>query len=180
MQTYSRSEKESHLHTIHYEIAMLNFCGQQLDKLSPEAQKAHFNAFLECFLIHYRNLVEFFSGNHHRTAKKPEDTSDLSTADSGPWAGRVLSAEELAELQAPAKNLDGRYFLDISQYLQHCTERRFLEDKFWNYRDMYAELRPTIKAFLRLFPNDKMAEHRPSAILDGASTATIQILKWDF
>jgi hypothetical protein len=67
-------------------------------------------------------LVEFFSGNHHRTAKKPEDTSDLSTADSNPWAGLSLSASELAQVQTPAKNLDRRYFLDISQYLQHCTE----------------------------------------------------------
>jgi hypothetical protein len=180
MDAYSRSEKESHLHTIHYEIAMLNFCGLQLDTLSPDTQKAHFNAFLECFLIHYRNLVEFLSGNHHRPAKKPGDTSDLSTADPTPWAGRGLSAPELAQLQLPAKELDERYFLDISQYLQHCTERRFSEDKFWSYRTMYSELRPIIEAFLKLFPRNTTAKQRPSVITNGSGTATFQILEWKF
>jgi len=177
---YSRSEKESHLHTIHYEIAMLIFCGQQLDTLSPGTQKAHFNAFLECFLIHYRNLVEFFSGSRHRPARRPGDTRDLSVADSNPWAGRSLSAAEIAELQPPATELERRYFLDISQYLQHCTERRFSEEKFWSYRNMYSELRPVIKAFLRMFPSSTTGTQRTSVIGDGSNTATIQIVKWDF
>jgi hypothetical protein len=180
MSAYSRSEKESHLDTIHYEIAMLNSCGLQLDKLSPENQKAHFNAFLECFLIHYRNLVEFFSGNHHRRAKRPEGTNDLSTADSNPWAGRTLSAAELAEFHTPAKDLDDRYFLDISQYLQHCPERRFSENKFWCYREMYSELQPVIATFVKAFPGGTKAKRSPSAISDGSSTATIEFLSWDF
>jgi len=54
---YSRTEKESHLDTIHYELSMLNFCGEQLDKLSRADHS--FNAFLECFLLHYRNVMEF-------------------------------------------------------------------------------------------------------------------------
>jgi hypothetical protein len=65
---YSRTVKESHLDTIHYELSMLNFCGGQLDKLSPAGQRALFNALLECFLLDYRNVMEFLSGNHHRKA----------------------------------------------------------------------------------------------------------------
>lgn len=94
---YSRTEKESHLDTIHYELSMLNFCGKELDGLSAARQRAHFNAFLECFLLHYRNTMEFLSGAHHRTAKRTGETSDLSTFDPKPWAGRELSPEELAE-----------------------------------------------------------------------------------
>ncbi|SRR5216683_3777682 len=180
MDAYSRSEKESHLDTIHYEIAMLNFCGQQLDALSPETQKAHFNTFLECFLIHYRNLIEFFCGDHHKWAKKPGDTSDLSTADPAAWAGRDLSAAELAELRAPAKEINQRHFREISQYLQHCTERRFSEDKFWNYRTMYVELRPIIEAFLKIFPARAIAKQKPTALGTGNSTATVQISAWSF
>lgn len=179
---YSRTEKESHLDTIHYELSMLSFCGEQLDKLSRVDQRAAFNAFLECFLLHfphYRNVMEFLSGTHHRKAKEPGETSDLSTADPKPWAGRELSPEELAEIQTPAKTINDKYFQDISQYLQHCTERRFAEGKFWKHHEMLAELRPAIEAFLRRFPGRPVCSTRAPISGDGASTATITRFDWN-
>lgn len=176
---YSRTEKESHLDTIHYELSMLNFCGAQLDHLSRVDQRAAFNAFLECFLLHYRNVMEFLSGTHHRKAKKPGETSDLSTADPKPWAGRELSPVELTEIQTPARATDDKYFLDISQYLQHCTERRFAEGKFWKHNEMFAELRPAIEAFLRRFPGRPVCSTRAPITGDGASTATITRFDWN-
>lgn len=176
---YSRTEKESHLDTIHYELSMLNFCGGQLDKLSPADHRALFNAFLECFLLHYRNVMEFLSGNHHRKAKKPGETSDLSTADPKPWAGRELSPEELAEIQTAAKTIDDKYFQDISQYLQHCTERRFAEDRFWKYGEMFAELRPAIQAFLRRFPIRPGSGTQVPSLGNAASTATVTYFEWN-
>lgn len=174
---YSRTEKESHLDTIHYELSMLNFCGARLDKLSRAGERAVFNVFLECFLLHYRNVMEFLSGNHHRV--KPGETRDLSTFDPKPWAGRELSPGELAEIQTPAKTIDDKYFQDISQYLQHCTERRFAEGRFWNYRDMFVELRPAIQAFLRRFPvRPGRGTHLPT-LGDGSSTATVTYSDWN-
>jgi hypothetical protein len=175
---YSRTEKESHLDTIHYELSMLNYCGGQLDKLSRAGQRALFNAFLECFLLHYRNVMRFLSGNHHWKAKKPGETSDLSTADPKPWAGRELSLEELAEIQSPAKTIDDKYFQDISQYLQHCTERRFAEGRFWKYGEMFAELRPAVQAFLRRFPIRRGSGARLQTLGNGASTATVTYFEW--
>jgi hypothetical protein len=175
---YSRTEKESHLDTIHYELSMLNFCGKELDKLSRANQRASFNVFLECFLLHYRNVMEFLSGAHHRKAKKQDETSDLSTADPKPWAGRELSAEELAEIQAPANTIDDKYFQDISQYLQHCTERRFDEGKFWNYREMFTELLPAIRAFLQRFPARSGSGVEVPTLGNGGSTATITYHEW--
>ncbi len=176
---YSRTEKESHLDTIHYELSMLSFCGEQLDKLSRANQRALFNAFLECFLLHYRNVMEFLSGAHHRKAKKLGETSDLSTADPKPWAGRELSPGELAEIQTPAKKIDDKYFHDISQYLQHCTERRFDERKFWNYGEMFAELRPAIQAFLQRFPARSRGGTHVPMLGDGGSTATVTYFEWN-
>lgn len=176
---YSRTEKESHLDTIHYELSMLNFCGAQLDELSNAGHRASFNAFLECFLLHYRNVMEFLSGNHHRKAKKPGETSDLSTADPRPWAGRELSPEELAKIQSSARIIDDKYFQDISQYLQHCTERRFAEGKFWKYREMAAELRPASEAFLQLFPDRRVGSTRAPISGSGANTATITRFDWN-
>jgi hypothetical protein len=176
---YSRTEKESHLDTIHYELSMLNFCGAQLDKLSSAGDRASFNVFLECFLLHYRNVMEFLSGNHHRKGKRPGESSDLSTADPRPWAGRELSPEEVAKIQSPAKTIDDKYFQDISQYLQHCTERRFAEGKFWKYGEMFAELRPAIEAFLQRFPFRPVSSTRPPISGNGASTATITRFDWN-
>jgi hypothetical protein len=175
---YSRTEKESHLDTIHYELSMLNFCGEQLDKLSRKNQRPSFNAFLECFLLHYRNTMEFLSGAHHRKARKQGETSDLSTADPKPWAGRELSPQELVEIQATARKIDEKYFQDISQYLQHCTERRFDETKFWNYGEMFAELRPAIQAFLRRFPVRLVDGAHVPTLGDASGTATVTYFEW--
>jgi hypothetical protein len=176
---YSRTEKESHLDTVHYEISMLKFCGNELEKIPPENQRATFNVFLECFLLHYRNILEFLSGEHHREARKAGETSDLSTADPMPWAGRELRAEELQAFQAPAKIIDEKYFLDISQYLQHCTERRFEGSRFWNYREMFAELEPAILAFVGCFPkNPRDIKSLPT--LGGAvGTQTVTSYEWN-
>jgi len=175
MKAISRSTKQSHLDTIHYEIAMLNFCGKQLDTHRAGEQETYFKyAFLECFLLHYRNLIDFFSGKHHRQAKGLNGTADLSTMNAMPWAGRDLTESEKGRLQAPAAKLDEEYCKEISQYLQHCTERRFSEGREWCCRDMYRELEPTISEFLRLFPQQR-AEKRCVAVRDGSRTDTVGI-----
>jgi hypothetical protein len=176
---YSRTEKESHLDTIHYELTMLNFCGAQLELLSPAGDRASFNVFLECFLLHYRNTMEFLSGSHHRNARKQGETSDLSAADPKPWAGRELSLDEVASFQTQAKKINDKYFDDISQYLQHCTERRFAEDKFWNFRGMYAELKPALQAFLQRFPPRHIWKSEVATLGDANSTATITYSEWN-
>ena len=176
---YSRTEKESHLDTIHYELTMLNFCCAQLELLSPTGNRASFNVFLECFLLHYRNTMEFLSGSHHRNARKQGETSDLSTADPRPWAGRELSADEVGSFQTLAKRIDVKYFQDISQYLQHCTERRFAEDKFWNFRGMYAELQPAVQAFLERFPPRYIRGSKVPTLGDANSTATVTYSEWN-
>lgn len=175
---YSRTEKESHLDTIHYEIAMVNFCGAQLDRLRRTNHGASFNVLLECFLLHYRNIAEFLSGAHHKKAK-PGQTSDLSTHDPRPWAGRELSPDEVASFQNPAKKIDEKHFRDISQYLQHCTERRFAEDKFWNYGEMYSELRPAIDSFLLRFPARTGESLKGRTLGDANSTATVTYSEWN-
>jgi hypothetical protein len=122
--------------------------------------------------------MEFLSGAHHRKARKQGETSDLSTADPKPWAGRELSPQELVEIQATARKIDEKYFQDISQYLQHCTERRFDETKFWNYGEMFAELRPAIQAFLRRFPVRLVDGAHVPTLGDASGTATVTYFEW--
>lgn len=143
---FARRPKESHRDTVTYEIDMLDFCARRVMRQDSDEENER-NVYLEAFLLHYRNLIRFFSGEYHR-----EDKGDLSTANSAAWAGRELTPAEIAAIKEPAKALDGEYYRDISKYLQHCTRARFDEDKFWDVESMRGEIRPVIAAFDQAFP----------------------------
>ncbi len=151
MSVYERSRKNSHLDTIWYEITMVTFCYREF-KNRQECSEPERNLLIEGFLLHYRNIVEFFSGTKHRKATDAKP-ADLSTADSNVWAGRSLTSEELSSMQVPARELEDTYFGDISQFLQHCTERRFAEFKGWKVDEMAEKLKPILSAFSKSFPS---------------------------
>ncbi len=184
MSVYERSEKKSHLETIWYEIAMLEFCHAELLQNKKRTEPEH-NLLIEGFLLHFRNLVEFFSGAKHRGKKrkaKPAKTgkkySDLSTAAPEVWAQRKLTSAELAAIQAPARTIEDAHFKEISQYLQHCTERRFSEFKQWKLDAMLKDLAPIVKAFHTSFPRSAPRRERAEAVLasEGGHTLSITTL----
>jgi hypothetical protein len=60
---YSRPEKGNHLNTILYEIEILEYCYESLvTSLGKWGDMRKAFICLEAFLLHYRNLVEFFGG----------------------------------------------------------------------------------------------------------------------
>lgn len=59
---YSRRLKESHRDTVSYEIDMLRFCAERLEALRATGNDRESYLALEGFLLHYRNLLHFFSG----------------------------------------------------------------------------------------------------------------------
>jgi hypothetical protein len=170
MSVYQRSEKKSHLDTIWYEIAMLEFCYSELGKRTGMSEPER-NLFIEGFLLHYRNIVEFCSGGRHRPSRNGKP-ADLSTADPKVWANREMTPAELAKIQAPAHTLMLKHFEDISQFLQHCTERRFIDAKHWNLDEMIRELRPVISTLHESFPQQTMRRVVSVLSRDAASTAT--------
>lgn len=147
---YERSKKASHFDTVYYEIDMMEYAYERLVKRDardlPET-----NMLIESYLMHYRNLIGFFSGTKHRD-DRPGKPRDISVKDAEVWAGRVLTNEEHGTIAAPAKTLVDAYFEDISQFLQHCTERRFLESRDWDVEGMCDEIRPIIATFSSAFP----------------------------
>ncbi|HKV92398.1 MAG TPA: hypothetical protein VJW20_07615 [Candidatus Angelobacter sp.] len=178
---YERSKKKSHLGTIWYEIAMLEFCHDELAQNKKRSEPEH-NLLIEGFLLHFRNLVEFFSGAKHRGKKrmtKPAKTgkkySDLSTAAPEVWANRKLTSAELAAIQAPARKIEDAHFKEISQYLQHCTERRFSEFKQWQLDAMLKDLLPIVKAFQHSFPRPSPTRERSEAVLASDAGHTLSI-----
>jgi hypothetical protein len=140
---YSRS-KESKLDTIGYEIEMLRYCREQIQaEPSPPETSATILA-IEGFLLHFRNLIRFFSG------KRPRPY-DLSTADPEAWAGRPLNEDEIMLFQVAAESIDEEYYQAISKYLQHCTALAQKAEREWNFEGMFEEIAPLIREFERRF-----------------------------
>jgi hypothetical protein len=174
MTVYERSRKKSQLDTIWYEISMLGFCHSELTNREKMSEPER-NLFIEGFLLHYRNLIQFFSGNpgKHRWQSDKVKFADLSTEDPEPWASRKLTPEEISQIQVPGRALEDAYWTDISQFLQHCTERRFVEFWEWRLDEMFEKLNPIVAAFHKSFPPMPEAQ-RPENVLsmNAASTAT--------
>jgi hypothetical protein len=88
---------------------MLEFCYESLiSNLGKWGDYRNVWAFLESFLLHYRNLVEFFGND-----------GDLKSSEPKVWAPRKLTEAEVASISSP--RIRKQYRGWISSYLQHCT-----------------------------------------------------------
>jgi hypothetical protein len=134
----SRPKKLNHADTILYEIYMLRFAADRLKREQWDDQKDAW-AYLEAFLLHYRNLIEFLgkTRNIRRTdlhvttiwkllkATPPDDASGIH--------------REGKKLWAKYEGVKDR----ISRYLQHCTTRR-TDAKNWRVDEMSDEIEPLL------------------------------------
>jgi len=171
----SRPAKLDDPQTVLYEIDMLRWARARL--LSHLPTEADQWVYLENFLLHYRNLIEFFG-------KPVNDPTDLSVhRPEIIWRGLALPAQ--ADLDFMTRNdLWEKYDTRdnpaaISKYLHHCTAYRTV-GKRWRVQEMYEELRPVIEKFESLLPNFKpatelAAKSRPPAAstVEGQSTTTV-------
>ena len=134
----SRPSKLNHSDIIRYEIDMLRFAAHELyGKTQRDAW-----VYLESFLLHYRNLIDFLGSDNPRgtdlhitniwqlcALNPPANLNDLYTK------GRSLRHKyEPTDLQGGGR---------ISQYLQHCTQKR-IEGKDWEVTVMYNEIQPVL------------------------------------
>jgi hypothetical protein len=140
--TYTRPDKLDHADTVLYEIYMLRFATQRLVESNWKDPKDAW-VYLEAFLVHYRNLIEFLGNQNPR----PTDLHVTTI-----WA--------LAKLDPPARlkeiHAKGTQLLDeyepkdaqgggrISQYLQHCTTKR-IECKDWRIDTMSNAIEPLLE-----------------------------------
>lgn len=134
----SRPQKLDHIDTIRYEIDMLRFTVKRLAKRKLTDRDAW--VYLEAFLLHYRNLIEFLGKD------KPSD-SDLHVTTI--WGlMNVAAPANLNEIFAKGKELLSKYERKgdhpegrISQYLSHCTTKR-TDAKDWEVSVMFNEIEP--------------------------------------
>lgn len=136
----SRPKKLDHIDTVRYEIDMLRYAANRLAEQKLTERDAWI--YLEAFLLHYRNLIEFLG-------KENPGQTDL----------HVTTIWQLANLAAPTKlneiNTNGKVLWAryepkdnqgggrISQYLQHCTTKR-VDAKDWEVSTMMNEIEPSL------------------------------------
>ncbi len=141
---YSRNKDKTYLDAIGYEVEMLWFCREQIQQQPAPSDTRAKSLYVEGFLLHFRNLIRFFSG------KRPRPY-DLSTADPDPWAGRPLTDDEITLFKVAAECLDEDYYQSISKYLQHCTALAQKGEHEWNIEGMFEEIAPIVREFERRF-----------------------------
>jgi hypothetical protein len=137
---YSRPNKLDHADTIRYEIQMLRFSCQRLAEQRLTERDAW--VYLESFLLHYRNLIHFLGNDRLR----PGDLHIMNIwtlAKLTPPANLNDIYEKGKKLRAEYEPSDAQGGGRISQYLQHCTEKR-IDFKNWEVSAMYNEIEPLL------------------------------------
>jgi hypothetical protein len=154
----SRPSKENHVDTILYEMDMLDYCFGRLRE-SRYTHEQEYNLCIEGFLLHYRNLIEFF-GNHGRglRAGMPEH-----------WSPKPLSDGDRRSILDASLLKD--YSEDLARYLTHCNEIRARKDIEWKHIEMYERIKPLLENFRRLFPSSPR-EARAVHEMMGAHTSS--------
>lgn len=121
----SRPPKLNDADTVLYEIYMLRFAAKRLVRERWEEPQDAW-VYLEDFLVHYRNLIEFVG--------KQNNIRDTDLHVTTIWAKLgVAPPADLAKIHADGAKLWEEYEEveeRISRYLQHCTTKR-TEAKNW-------------------------------------------------
>jgi hypothetical protein len=177
----SRIDKAEHYQTVLYEIDMLRYSFSQILKPPDGARDADVWAYLESFLVHYRNLLDFFG-------KSQACSTDLAiahpemiwSADAG-LTDRAPSQETLDKMRTRGRKLWEEYEDrnkredTISRYLQHCTTYR-TSAKEWFPVAMMKEISEILALFEQHLPEFRPAtESRPvnrEHFLGGGSVST--------
>lgn len=167
---FTRPKKELHLDTIRYEIDMLDFSYARLHRADRDRAPRDDYAYLECFLLHYRNLVQFFSG------RKNNKKDDLSIREPEAWAGRPVKSAEWSSLRKVGKQLDKAYFHAISCYIQHCTKNRADVDRDWPVVQMYCDIDRLLQEFEKMCPrrSDEARRNQQMLQVSGVPTTRTQ------
>jgi hypothetical protein len=172
--TKTRIDKLSHSDTVLYEIHMLRFT---CDRLIESEWKNERDAwvYLESFLVHYRNLVEFLSKPQSKIRDKGP-IQDIHITNIWELEHQAVPSW-VSEVHTKAQPLWAKYgeAADerISIYLQHSTTKR-IDIKHWRIDEMVNEIEPLLTEITNaLKPTNTLLEAlRPVLILEPHSAST--------
>jgi hypothetical protein len=136
----SRPKKLDHVDTIHYEIDMLRFAASKLALETLTERDAW--VYLEAFLLHYRNLIEFFGKDN--ASSTDLHVTNIWQIEGLPVPTNVNQIHQNGQaLWAKYEPSDAQGGGRISQYLQHCTIKR-IDAKDWEVSAMMNDIEPLL------------------------------------
>jgi hypothetical protein len=169
---YSRTAKHNHVDTVLYEIDMLRFTTRRLLESDwKEIRDAW--AYLESFLVHFRNLADFFGkATPSKTDVHVTNIWELEKLAPPPYLDKIHSVGKalLEQYEPPDAKGGGR----ISQYVQHLTTKR-IEPKDWHLDKMLKEIDPLlaqVEEYLRPYSGAKLKPEEPIMIFGTHSAST--------
>jgi hypothetical protein len=137
----ARPMKMSEQATVEYELDMLRFAWERINTATANGVTDWYAyMYLECFLLHYRIVIQLLAANKPRS-----DDVSLAT-----FFAQVKKNKR-DEIERIAKPLLRQYSDSISKYLAHCTTLRHTRDKAWRANEMYFELLPAIQLLREAF-----------------------------
>lgn len=170
----SRPKKLSHSDTVLYEIYMLRFAaGRLLDGHTKDYWRDEKDAwvYLEAFLVHFRNLIEFLGNDkprptdvHVKTIWKLEDLTPP-----GPLDDICAKGTHLWDEYEPG----GKDGVRLSQYLAHCTQQR-IEPRDWDIDRMTGQIEPLLAEIEKRLPlTNETLKREPPARFAGPFPASV-------
>jgi hypothetical protein len=132
---------------VDYEIQMLRAMVLWLSSHSsaPQAGWGVWNACLESFVVHVRNLIDFL---YPPTNPRRDDVlSDHYVSDIGEWQRQRPPKNQLLE---DAKKR-------VNKMAAHLVYARANLDKNWKFAEIWTELQQVIKCFVDRLPPDRVA-----------------------
>jgi hypothetical protein len=131
----------THADTILYEFNMLRHACSKLNEHKWDCERDAW-VYLESFLLHFRNVIEFFGHKNPRTGDLHVNKIWTLVGINPPANLSTIHADgvRLHERYEPSEKLGGGR---ISQFLSHCTEKR-TDPRIWMYNQMLEEVEPLI------------------------------------
>ena len=132
-----------------------------------------YNLRIEGFLLHARNLLAFFTNRHSKQ-------TDLFISQG--WVSQHVDRGTVSALRKRARAVDRKYgheddtcHDEISKFLSHCVDERYVRPKSWDTDGLFADLDPILRDFETKFdrPPEREPEVRVTTTLgDAHHTAT--------
>lgn len=115
---------QSKLGLLHYEVQMFR-CMYECLKLDEKLFRGLQNAILESYLVHVRNLIEFFQGTINQPPYK-KVCSDIIISDFKDKNGNDLHLVQKKDWKITSQDKK-----KINTFLNHLSEERLNENKVW-------------------------------------------------
>jgi len=135
---------------VHYEVQMFKGMYRHItNKSTKELPKDLQNAILESFLLHIRNLIDFFQGTADKGKGYKRNCKDIIVRDFKDEEGEYLDIVEEWSITPEDKK-------KINKRLAHLSEDRLTEEKDWGKEivKFEAEIEKQIKIFLEKISNE--------------------------